>query len=194
MYQVSVQAQEGGQREWLQQSWLRGQPGSFELREDHLVSSHWHLTMQQTLFYTFPHFILTDAFQAAVNITSIHQEPNWGSENLRDLPSITGLRSNRTEACLDGPAIIWRTVCRVFSEQKLYTQIPHSSIAYAMLPFQTSCGIKIAALMLPRFQHRDRKHIPSPLHPVCYLDHLAFLIWIMVWTLEPEVTSASTTN
>lgn len=40
----------------------RGSSGEFSLT----------LTMQQILFYTFPHLILTDALQAAVNVTSFH--------------------------------------------------------------------------------------------------------------------------
>lgn len=142
--------------------WIkRGSSGEFSLT----------LTMQQILFYTFPHLILTDALQAAVNVTSFQWEPNWGSENLRDLPSVTGLGSSRTEACMGGPATVWRTESVGCSQNRNYTlrllplllpmPCPHSRHHVAST-FQPGC--------LPRFQSRDRE--PHP------LLHPQFVTWL----------------
>lgn len=104
--------------------------------------------MQQILFYTFPHLILTDALQAVVNVTSFHWEPNWGSENLKDLPSVTGLGSSRSEACMGGPATVWRTESVGCSHKKNYT-------------------LRFFPLLLPMPCPHSRYHVASTFQPWC---------------------------
>lgn len=124
-------------------SWLRSQPGSFELQGDGLGVLTESLLCGRPHLHMSTHLILSDTLQTSDNIS--FREPKQGSEKLRDLPRVTGPVSGRTEVCLIPKLLFWvhppreggpagvrraqRPVGSSWSKSRR-SQIPPSSVAH----------------------------------------------------------------